>query len=50
MKLDNTTDLDQEVLEIRKSLISSDYNTQEEKDFFANKIIVKKVKKGELLL
>lgn len=50
MKFDNTTDLDQEVLEIKKSLISSDYNTQEEKDFFADKIIVKKVKKGEFLL
>ncbi len=50
MKFDNTTDLDQEVLEFKKSLISSDYNTQEEKDFFADKIIVKKVKKGEFLL
>ncbi len=50
MKFDNSTDLDQEVLEIRKSLISSDYNTQEEKDYFADKIIVKKVKKGEFLL
>ncbi|SFH05816.1 Crp/Fnr family transcriptional regulator [Pedobacter insulae] len=50
MNFDNTKDLDQEVLEIKKSLISSDYNTQEEKDFFADKIIVKKVKKGELLL
>ncbi|TCC90100.1 Crp/Fnr family transcriptional regulator [Pedobacter frigiditerrae] len=50
MKFDNTTDPDQEVLEFSKSLVSSDYNTQEEKDFFAEKIIVKKVKKGELLL
>lgn len=50
MKFDNTTDHDQEVLEIRKSLISSDYNTQEEKDFFADKIIIKRVKKGEFLL
>ncbi|TCD02941.1 Crp/Fnr family transcriptional regulator [Pedobacter psychroterrae] len=50
MKFDNTTDLDQEVLAFRKSLISNDYNTQEEKDFFADKIFVKKVKKGEFLL
>lgn len=50
MNFDNTTDIDQEVLAFRKSIISSDYNTQEEKDYFAEKIIVKKVKKGELLL
>ncbi|TKC08244.1 Crp/Fnr family transcriptional regulator [Pedobacter polaris] len=50
MNFDITKDLDQELLEIRKSLISSDYNTQEEKDFFAEKIIVKKVKKGEFLI
>ncbi|WP_316790069.1 Crp/Fnr family transcriptional regulator [Pedobacter frigoris] len=50
MKFGSTTDLDQEVLAFRKSLISNDYNTQEEKDFFADKILVKKVKKGEFIL
>lgn len=50
MKFDNTKAVDQEVLAFQKSLISSDYNTQEEKDFFADKIIIKRIKKGELLL
>lgn len=50
MNFDSTTDLDQEVLEIRKSLISSNYNPQEEKDFFADKIIVKKLQKGDFVL
>lgn len=50
MNFDITNELDQEVLEIKKSLISSDYNTQDEKDFFADKIIIKKVKKGESIL
>lgn len=50
MNFDIENDLDQEVLAVRKSLISSDYNTQEEKDFFAENIMVKKVNKGEFLL
>lgn len=50
MNFNTKNDLDQEVLEIKKSLVSSDYNTQEEKDFFAEKILIKRVKKGELIL
>lgn len=50
MNFNTKNELDQEVLEIKKSLVSSDYNTQEEKDFFAEKIIIKRVKKGELIL
>ena len=50
MNFDHTQVIDQEVLEIKKSLISADYYIQEEKDFIADKIIVKKVKKGELIL
>lgn len=42
--------IDQELAEVQKSLISSAYNTVEEKEFFAEKIQVKIVKKGELLL
>jgi CRP-like cAMP-binding protein len=42
--------IDQELEEVRKSLVSSAYNTEEEKDFFAKNIQVKIVKKGELLL
>lgn len=49
MNFDSATDIDEEVLEIKKSLVSSDYYTQEEKDFFAAKIIVKKIKKGEII-
>ncbi len=42
---------DLEVLDaIRKSLVSSSYNTPEEKEFFAAQIKVKRVKKGEFLL
>ena len=41
---------DQEVLEIIESLSSSNENTQEEKDFFAKWINVKRVKKGVYLL
>lgn len=41
---------DYEVLEIIKSLSSSSATTQEEKDFFAGKIDVKRVKKGVFLL
>lgn len=41
---------DHEVLEIIKSLSSSDFNTQEEKDFFAKWIEVKRVKKSFFLL
>lgn len=44
------TDPDFEVLEIMNSLVSSNYNTQEEKDFFAKNITVKRVKKGVFLL
>jgi len=43
-------DDDPEVLEIKKQLVSSNDNSQEEKDFFALKIEVRKVKKGTLLL
>lgn len=43
-------DPDFEVLEIRNLLISSKENTQEEKDFFAERIMVKRVGKGEFLL
>lgn len=41
---------DYEVLEIKKSLSSSNENTQEEKDFFAENIDVKRIKKGVFLL
>ncbi len=41
---------DYEVLEIKKSLSSSNENTQEEKDFFAENIDVKRIKKGVYLL
>ena len=41
---------DFEVLEIMKSLVSSNENTQEEKDFFAEKIAIKRVRKGVFLL
>ncbi len=47
---DKSVTADEEVLAIKKSLVSSDSNTQEEKDFFAENIGVKRVKKGELLL
>lgn len=56
MNLDNDVtssgqlDPDFEVLEIKKSLVSSNRNTQEEKDFFAENIPVKRLKKGTLLL
>ncbi|MES2652517.1 MAG: Crp/Fnr family transcriptional regulator [Bacteroidota bacterium] len=56
MKLDNIVkpsgkaDLDFEVLEIMNSLVSSNENTQEEKDFFAENIAIKRVKKGVFLL
>lgn len=42
--------MDQELEALKKALVSSDYNTQEEKDFFAEKIQVKKVSKGEVIL
>ncbi|MET4544340.1 CRP-like cAMP-binding protein [Pedobacter africanus] len=48
--LPNMPEPDAEVLEIMKSLVSSDYNTPEEKDFFAANIAVKRVKKGMFLL
>ena len=41
---------DYEVLEIQNSLSSSNFNTQEEKDFFAKWINIKRVKKGVFLL
>lgn len=41
--------LDIEVLEIQQSLLQSSYNTQEEKDFFAATIEVKRVNKGVFL-
>ncbi|MES3016790.1 MAG: Crp/Fnr family transcriptional regulator [Bacteroidota bacterium] len=41
---------DYEVLEILDSLSNSSATTQEEKDFFAGKIEVKRIKKGVLLL
>ncbi len=41
---------DSEVLEIKKSLSSSNENTQDEKDFFAENIDVKRIKKGVVLL
>lgn len=41
---------DFEVLEIMNSLVSSNENTQEEKDFFSQKIAVKRVKKGVFLI
>ncbi len=41
---------DYEVLEIQNSLSNSNENTQEEKDFFAEWIKVKRVKKGVFLL
>ena len=50
MNFDITPALDLEVLAIQQSLVSNSYNTQEEKEFFAANIIVKRVKKGELLL
>ena len=50
MNFDNLNDIDQEVLEVQKSLISSDYYIQEEQDYFAANIIVKKLKKGELII
>lgn len=43
-------DPDFEVLEIMRSLVSSNENTQEEKDFFAANIVVKRVKKGDFLI
>lgn len=56
MKYDNDLTLpdhaapDLEVLEIMKSLVSSTENTPEEKDFFAENIPVKRVKKGMFLI
>lgn len=47
---DKSVTSDDEVLAIKRSLVSSDSNTPEEKDFFAENIGVKRVKKGELLL
>ncbi len=47
---DKSVTADEEVLAIKKSLVSSDSNTQEEKDFFAENIGVKRVKKGELIM
>ncbi len=50
LKPANPAKPDLEVLEIMNSLVSSNQNTPEEKDFFAQKIVVKRVKKGVLLL
>ncbi len=47
---DKSVTADDEVLAFKKSLVSSDSNTQEEKDFFAENIGVKRVKKGDFVL
>ncbi|WP_290711737.1 hypothetical protein, partial [Flavihumibacter sp. CACIAM 22H1] len=40
---------DEELEAVRQSLLQSPYNSQEEKDFFAEQIEIRRVPKGEFL-
>ncbi|WP_290798288.1 Crp/Fnr family transcriptional regulator [Flavihumibacter sp. UBA7668] len=49
-KLSSANEADQELWAIQQSLLQSPYNLPEEKDFFAEKIEIRRVPKGEFLI